>query len=100
MNAVPNWPLEVRLAILFVIGAAVGSLVNWAVYALAYHPRAVGPWRRPATGAPPRRWFDRLPIVGWLGLRREAALHGTGFWVRPMLVELCIGLGFAALYWW
>ena len=47
-----------------------------------------------------RRWSDRLPVVGWLGLRRETRLHGTGFWVRPMLIELLAGLGLAGLYWW
>jgi leader peptidase (prepilin peptidase) / N-methyltransferase len=33
-------------------------------------------------------------------LRREATLHGWGFWLRPMLLELLCGLGLAALYWW
>ena len=33
-------------------------------------------------------------------MRREASLHGRGFWVRPMLVELFTGIGLAALYWW
>ena len=50
--------------------------------------------------APRRRWSDRLPVIGWLGLRREAALHGAGFWVRPMVVEILIGVALAALYWW
>ena len=50
--------------------------------------------------APPRRPFDRVPIFGWLTLRREAVLHGAGFWIRPMLVELAAGAGFAALYQW
>ena len=33
-------------------------------------------------------------------LRREAALHGTGFWIRPMLIEILTGVGLAWLYWW
>ena len=39
-------------------------------------------------------------MIGWLGLRREADLHGAGFWVRPMMLELLTGAVFASLYWW
>jgi prepilin signal peptidase PulO-like enzyme (type II secretory pathway) len=89
-----------KLLLLFAFGACAGSLVNLGVYRLAWRRRAISPWSRPPDGAPPRRPADRLPIFGWLGLRREAALHGRGFWVRPMLVELGMGVGFAALYAW
>jgi leader peptidase (prepilin peptidase) / N-methyltransferase len=100
VNAILDIPLAIRLAALFVLGAAAGGLVNLGVYCLAFRPRAISPWSRPAPSAPPRLWSDRVPILGWLGLRREVALHGRGFWIRPMLVELSCGLGFAALYWW
>ncbi len=100
MNAFLHLPLEARLALVFALGACVGSAANWAVYRLAWNRRAIGPWRRPDPAAPPRRFFDRLPIVGWLGLRREAFLHGRGFWVRPMLLELLAAVGYAVLYWW
>ncbi len=100
MNTLLALPLEARLVGLFVIGLALGGLVNWAIYSLAWHRRAISPWSAPTAKAPPRRWSDRLPVVGWLGLRREASLHGRGFWARPMLIELAMGLGLAALYWW
>ncbi len=100
MNALLAIPMDVRLAALFIFGVCVGSLVNLGVYRLAWHPRAISPWSQPLGNAPPRRLLDRLPIFGWLGLRREAALHGAGFWVRPLLVELGTGLGFVALYEW
>lgn len=93
-------PLELRLAILFVLGCALGSLCNWAVYRFAYQRRFISPWSPPLRDAPKRRWSDRLPVLGWWGLRREEKLHGAGFWVRPMLVELFTGLLLAALYWW
>jgi prepilin signal peptidase PulO-like enzyme (type II secretory pathway) len=48
----------------------------------------------------PRGWLDLLPIVGWLRLRREEPLHGRGFWIRPLLIELCTGLLAVALYLW
>jgi prepilin signal peptidase PulO-like enzyme (type II secretory pathway) len=100
MNFILALPLEVRLAALFVLGACLGAAVNLAVYQLAWYPRPISPWSRPDPAAPQRRGWDRLPIVGWLGLRREAALHGAGFWVRPLSVELLAGVGLAWLYWW
>ncbi|NQT40505.1 MAG: prepilin peptidase, partial [Planctomycetes bacterium] len=66
----------------------------------AYFPRPISPWSAPDRKAPPRNWQDRIPLVGWLGLQRESSLHGTGFWVRPMLLETLLGVGLAALYWW
>lgn len=81
-------------------GLAAGSLINAAIYAWAWHPRPISPWQRPHSAAPPRRWTDRLPVLGWLGLRREAFLHGRAFWVRPLCLELACGAGLPALYLW
>jgi leader peptidase (prepilin peptidase) / N-methyltransferase len=77
-----------------------GAAVNWAVYALAWNRRQISPWSPPAQQAPLRRLGDRVPAWGWLGLRREESLHGRGFWLRPLAVELLMGAGFAALWWW
>ena len=93
-------PIEVRLAILFVLGCCAGAAVNLGIYRLAWNPRPIGPWSRPHPQAPPRRLRDRLPGIGWLSLRREAALHGAGFWLRPMLLELLCGAVFVLLYLW
>jgi prepilin signal peptidase PulO-like enzyme (type II secretory pathway) len=99
-----NWfvalDIELRIAIVFIYGVLIGTQVNRGINRLAYHRRNIGPWSTPDPKAPPRTWFDYLPIVGWLGLRREALLHGRGYWVRPMLLELLLGVGLAALYWW
>lgn len=93
-------PWDARLAVLFVVGAMAGALANAAIYRLAWHWRPIDPWFAPAPEAPPRRWWDRIPILGWWGLRREAPLHGKGFWIRPMAVELFFGLALAGLYLW
>jgi len=100
VNLILAIPFGLRLAGLFVIGVCGGALVNLAVYRLAWRPRSISPWSPPLPEAPTRRTRDRAPIFGWVGLRREASLHGLGFWVRPMLVEILCGIGFAALYWW
>jgi len=100
MNFIFQMPLEARMAVLFFLGLLIGGQINRGIYRLAWDPRRIGPWSPPHEKAPPRRWYDRIPVVGWLGLRRESPLHGAGYWVRPMLIELACGAGFAALYWW
>ena len=102
VNLILTIPLEFRLAALFVLGTVLGSLANLGTYRLAWHARPISPWSRPDPDpkTPPRHWTDRVPIFGWLGLRREASLHGAGFWIRPLLVELLAGFGLAWLYWW
>jgi len=93
-------PLELRMVALFVIGLFLGGLLNLGIYRLAYAPRAISPWSARLPMAPPRRLFDCLPVVGWCALRREASLHGAGFWVRPLVIEIVTGGLLAALYWW
>lgn len=91
---------ELYLAGFFLLGASLGSLANLAVYRLAWHARSISPWSAPPEGVKNRRPRDRIPILGWLGLKREWRHHGHGFWIRPMLVELLCGLGAAVLWWW
>ena len=100
MNALIALPMEARMGLLFLLGVCLGSAINWAIYGLSLQKRPLSPWMTPDVKAPPRKWFDRLPVVGWLGLRRESGVHGTGFWIRPMLLELLLGVGLAVLYWW
>ncbi len=100
MNDPLHWPLPVRLALLFVVGCFSGGAVNWAIYTFAINRRAISPWSRPPEGAAGRGLLDRLPICGWLRLRRETPLHGAGFWRRPLAIEILTGLLLAGLYYW
>ncbi len=93
-------PLSVRLLAICLAGIVLGSLVNWAIYRLAWNRREISPWGPAPSGAAPRSWADRIPVFGWLRLRREFNLHGPGFWVRPLAIEAALGLGLATLYWW
>jgi prepilin signal peptidase PulO-like enzyme (type II secretory pathway) len=93
-------PLAVHYVFLFLAGICLGSLVNWAIYSLAWNARPVSPWSRLPADQPARRRSHRLPVVGWLRMRHEAALHGRGFWIRPMLLEIGLGAALVALYWW
>jgi prepilin signal peptidase PulO-like enzyme (type II secretory pathway) len=101
VNFIQDVPLVVRLALLFVLGVAVGTQLNRGIYRLAlFNPRRIGPWSPPLEEVPPRRWFDYLPVLGWIALRREARWHGRAFWIRPLLLELATGGAYAGLYWW
>ncbi len=82
------------------LGVLGGSLANWAIYRWAWNSRPISPWSAAPEPGLPRRWTDRIPVLGWWGLRRESPLWGPGFWIRPMLLELLAGLGIAWLYWW
>jgi prepilin signal peptidase PulO-like enzyme (type II secretory pathway) len=77
-----------------------GAVVNWAVSSLAYEPRFFSPWsgRHPRDGT--FSWKDRLPLFGWWRLRRRSSTLGSGFWVRPLFVELGMSVACATLYVW
>lgn len=100
MNGFAALPLVLRLVVIVLAGACAGSLANWAIYTFAWRRRAISPWSPPLPNAPPRRKVDRIPILGWLTLRRESPLHGRGFWVRPLAIEVLLAAGLAALYVW
>jgi len=85
---------------LFLLGTLLGSQINHAIYRWAWNARRISPWSLADLQAPPRRLSDRIPILGWWGLRREANLHGPSFWIRPMLIEVGSGMALAGLYWW
>ncbi|MFO7901191.1 MAG: prepilin peptidase [Planctomycetota bacterium] len=99
MNFILDIPMEVRLTLLFLLGAALGGQLNRGIYRLAWNCRPIGPWSPPLPDAPARRGIDYVPVVGWWGLRRETPWHGRGYWVRPLLLELAMGIGVCALYW-
>ena len=93
--------LELRLLILAMLGLVGGAIANHVIYTFAwFNPRPISPWGRSPEGGPARRWLDRVPVIGWIGLSRESSIHGPGFWVRPMLIELCTAVLFCWLYWY
>ena len=91
-------PLQLRMGILAVIGLAAGAMVNHMIYTWCWFPRPISPWAKPDDNAPPRQSSDRIPLIGWLGLRREREIHGGGFWVRPILIEVGLAIALPLLY--
>ena len=97
-----DWWLElslpVRLMILFLVGVTLAGQLNRAIYRWTWHPLNRDPWTPPLEGAPPRHWYDRIPVFGWLTISRESALHATAYWVQPLLIELGMGFFLAWFY--
>lgn len=103
MDSIPPFaalPLPVGMLLAALAGLVAGAAVNWAAYSLAFDRRLISPWSPAHPDAPPRKTGDRVPILGWLALSREAGVHGPRFWMRPLAVEVLMAAGFAALYWW
>jgi prepilin signal peptidase PulO-like enzyme (type II secretory pathway) len=111
--------LVLIFAVLFALGAVLGSLANWFADAACWTPRFRSPWRV----LPPefldriapfsKTWLDFVPIIGWLSLRRIGlqlaairkkdrlpGLENQLFWLRPFLVELLAALGTVGLFEW
>jgi leader peptidase (prepilin peptidase)/N-methyltransferase len=88
----------VQFVALGLVGIVLGALANAAIYSLAWFSRPISPWQRRHPDAPTRRGADYLPIIGWFGLARESGIHGRGFWIRPLVIELACAIGLPALY--
>jgi leader peptidase (prepilin peptidase) / N-methyltransferase len=94
-----NLPLELRYAVLACLGLFAGQFANYLIYSWAYFPRHISPFAPPHSDALPRSVWDRIPVLGWFGLRREEPLHGKGFWIRPLLLEIGVAVALPMLYW-
>lgn len=93
INAIPIW---IRIILLAIIGGLVGQFINWAIYRFGATKTTVSPWSKPENDKLKRTWQDRLPIIGWLFLKRESSEFGKAHWVRPLAIEIfCV----AALPW-
>jgi leader peptidase (prepilin peptidase)/N-methyltransferase len=82
----------------FIAGVVLGPMINYAVYAWAYFPRAISPWQcRDPKHAPLSR-IAYLPALGWFYRLRESATWGRYFWVRPALIEVLTPILLLCLY--
>lgn len=91
-------PSSLQVGTVCLVAAFVAGQINRGIYRLAWNPRSIGPWSPQANQTPPRKWFDRIPIIGWIGLSRESSVHGIAYWHRPFLLEIAFVLGMGFLY--
>jgi prepilin signal peptidase PulO-like enzyme (type II secretory pathway) len=89
-----------RYLFLALAGLIGGAFVNHIAYSWAFFPRPISPWGKPPASFPSRRVVDRIPVLGWFGRRQEATLHGRGFWIRPIFIEIVLAFGIPVMYWY
>lgn len=98
-------------------GLLIGAFTNWAIYSWSYFKNtAISPWAKRPKEASARQWVDYIPVIGWWFLRRDWKLYVIEqpekssseknkkywrmFWIRPMLIELCLCVFLVWFYWW
>jgi leader peptidase (prepilin peptidase) / N-methyltransferase len=90
-----EWPV---LAVVFVLGAAVGSFLNVCIYRLPLEKSILWPGSRCGHCLQPIRWYDNIPLVSYWLLVGRCRVCGTKFSARYFGVELLTALSFVALY--
>lgn len=93
-----NMPVILWTAWTFVLGAAIGSLLNVCVARLPLEKSILWPSSRCGHCLQRIRWYDNVPLLSYWLLRGRCRNCGTSFSVRYFLVELGTGLAFAGLF--
>jgi prepilin signal peptidase PulO-like enzyme (type II secretory pathway) len=98
MNLFLEQSLPVRTLIIALIGFLYAAAANWGINQLSYFHRHIGPWSKTVPKGSQYSWLDRIPLLGWLRMRRFSDQFGKYFWVRPFLIELLLPLFLAWFY--
>ena len=97
----PWWshlPMLVWCATALAFGLIVGSFLNVAIARLPYGKSVVWPGSRCFHCLTPLKWYDNLPIVGYLLLRGRCRFCKVPFSSRYLWVEVGTGLVFLGLF--
>jgi len=86
------------IAFIFVFGLVIGSFLNVCILRIPEDISIVAPGSRCPRCQTTIRWYDNVPVLGWLWLRGRC--RNCGLSISPMypLVELATGLLFVACY--
>jgi len=88
----------VFLALVFALGATIGSFLNVVIYRVPIGASIVRPASRCPACETPLRWRDNVPIFGWLALRGRCAHCRAPISARYPLIELATALFAVALF--
>jgi leader peptidase (prepilin peptidase)/N-methyltransferase len=83
---------------LFVLGLAFGSFLNVCIYRLPRGLSVVLPVSKCPACSTPIKFYDNIPVLGWLLLRGRCRQCRAPISPRYMLVELLIGFLFLVCY--
>jgi leader peptidase (prepilin peptidase) / N-methyltransferase len=90
----------VLYAIVFALGAVIGSFLNVCIYRI---PRGKSISKPPRSYCPTCHefivWYDNIPLVSYLALGRCCRRCGSLISPRYFIVELLTAAGFAGIYW-
>jgi leader peptidase (prepilin peptidase)/N-methyltransferase len=90
--------LYVLLALIFLLGTAVGSFLNVCAARLPYERSILWPGSHCFSCFQPIRWYDNIPLLGYWLLRGRCRACGARFSIRYFLIELFTGLAFVGLF--
>jgi leader peptidase (prepilin peptidase) / N-methyltransferase len=86
------------IALIFVFGLVIGSFLNVCVLRIPEDISIVAPGSRCPRCLTSIRWYDNVPVLGWLWLRGKCRSCGLAISLMYPLVELATGLLFVACY--
>lgn len=92
-------PELVIVALAGVYGAMLGSFLNVCVYRLPLDQSVVRPRSRCPRCGNSIAWYDNVPVLSWLALRGRCRRCAERISVQYPLVELAVGLVWAAAVW-
>jgi leader peptidase (prepilin peptidase)/N-methyltransferase len=92
--------LAIVLALVFFIGASIGSFLNVCIGRWPAGQSVVRPRSRCPKCGHQITWYENIPIVSWLALRGRCRGCGEPISVQYPIVELVVGLGWLAAVWY
>jgi leader peptidase (prepilin peptidase)/N-methyltransferase len=92
--------MALLIAIGLLFGAFVGSFLNVCIHRLPRNESVVSPPSRCYSCGTQVRWYDNLPVLGYLMLRGQCRWCGAGFSPRYLVLELLVSGLTALVLWW
>lgn len=82
------------------LGLAIGSFLNVCIHRVPRGESVVSPGSRCPACRRPIRWYDNLPLLGYVLLGGRCRACDTRFSIEYPLVEAATAAMFLLLYWW
>src|SRR5579864_1501141 len=86
------------IAFIFVFGLVIGSFLNVCITRIPEEVSIVAPGSRCPRCGTPIKWYDNVPVLGWVWLGAKCRSCGLPISGMYPLVELATGLLFVACY--
>jgi leader peptidase (prepilin peptidase)/N-methyltransferase len=86
------------IAFIFAFGLIIGSFLNVCIARIPEELSIVAPGSRCPRCMTPIKWYDNVPVLGWMWLRARCRSCGLPISGMYPLVELATGLLFVACY--